>query len=183
VLAAVAGAGEPPAIGDAAPDFTLQDQTGKTVQLSDYSGKVVVLEWINPDCPFVKRHYKEGTMKGLATRYADKGVVWLAVNSTNYMDRASDASFRSSHDLPYAVLGDFSGKVGHQYGANTTPHMYVINGAGKLVYEGAIDDAPRGGKGDDTTNYVAKALDQVLAGKTVTTTATKPYGCSVKYPK
>lgn len=176
---AAAGVG----VGDTAPNFTLEDTAGNEVSLSDYSGKVVVLEWLNPDCPFVQRHYKDGTMKKLATAYGEKGVVWLTVNSTNYMDEAANAKFKASNDLPYTILVDQSGEVGHLYDAKTTPHMYIINGEGELVYIGAIDDDPRGTKGGARTNYVAVALDEVLAGKAVTTAETKPYGCSVKYKK
>ena len=176
---AAAGAG----VGDKAPNFTLEDTAGDEVSLSDYSGKVVVLEWLNPDCPFVQRHYKAGTMKNLATAYGAKGVVWLTVNSTNYMDAAANAKFKASNNLPYTILVDQSGKVGHLYDAKTTPHMYIIDGDGELVYIGAIDDDPRGNKGEPATNYVATALDEVLAGKAVTTVETKPYGCSVKYKK
>ncbi len=176
---AAAGVG----VGDTAPNFTLEDTAGNEVSLSDYSGKVVVLEWLNPDCPFVQRHYKDGTMKKLATAYGEKGVVWLTVNSTNYMDEAANAKFKASNDLPYTILVDQSGEVGHLYDAKTTPHMYIIDGEGELVYIGAIDDDPRGTKGGAATNYVAVALDEVLADKAVTTAETKPYGCSVKYKK
>ncbi len=143
----------------------------------------MVLEWLNPDCPFVQRHYKAGTMKNLATQYGGEGVVWLTINSTNYMDAAANAEFKAANDLPYPILVDQSGEVGHLYGAATTPHMYVIDGNGTLVYIGAIDDDPRGTKDGPETNYVAVALDEVLAGNAVTTAETKPYGCSVKYKK
>ena len=170
-------------VGDTAPGFTLTNTTGNEVSLSDFEGKVVVLEWLNPDCPFVQRHYKAGTMKNLATKYGTEGVVWLTVNSTNYMDAAANAKFKAANDLPYTILVDQSGEVGHLYGAKTTPHMYIVDGGGELVYIGAIDDDPRGSKGDGATNYVAAALDQALAGNAVTTAETKPYGCSVKYKK
>jgi peroxiredoxin len=170
-------------VGDVVPDFTLADSAGKNVSLSDFEGKVVVLEWLNPDCPYVKRHYKAGTMKKLATAYGEKGVVWLTINSTNYMDAEANAKFKAANELPYHILVDQSGEVGHLYGAVTTPHMYIIDGNGKLVYMGAIDDDPRGNTEGPATNYVAAALDEVLAGKAVTTAETKPYGCSVKYAK
>jgi len=176
-------AGDGVAVGNRAPAFTLTDSAGNRVSLSDYSGKVVVLEWVNPDCPFVQRHNKAGTMKDLATKYGARGVVWLAVNSTNYMDAAASAKFKAANDLPYPILVDRSGEVGHLYGARTTPHMYIIDGGGRLAYIGAIDDDPRGNKDGPVTNYVAAALDQVLAGKPVATAETKPYGCSVKYRK
>jgi peroxiredoxin len=176
-------AGDGAAVGDQAPAFTLSDTTGNQVSLADYSGKVVVLEWLNPDCPFVQRHYKAGTMKNLASKYGTQGVVWLTVNSTKYMDAAANAKFKAANDLPYPILVDQSGEVGRLYGAMTTPHMYIIDGAGNLVYIGAIDDDPRGTKDGPSTNYVAVALDEVLAGTAVSTAETKPYGCSVKYKK
>jgi len=153
-------AGDGAAVGDRAPAFTLSDTADNEVSLSDYSGKVVVLEWLNPDCPFVQRHYKAGTMKNLATKYGAQGVVWLTINSTKYMDAAANAKFRAANDLPYPILVDQAGQVGH-----------------------AIDDDPRGNKGGQATNYVSVALDEVLAGNPVTTAETKPYGCSVKYKK
>lgn len=185
-LVALAGsmaAGSGAAVGSPAPDFTLMDTAGNEVSLSDYAGQVVVLEWLNPDCPFVQRHYKAGTMKSLATQYGGQGVVWLTINSTNYMDAAANAAFKEANGLPYPILVDQDGTVGHLYGAATTPHMFVIDGSGTLVYIGAIDDDPRGTNDGPDTNYVAAALDETLAGNTVTTAETKPYGCSVKYKK
>jgi peroxiredoxin len=181
-LANPSTAGDGVAVGDTAPNFTVTDTSGNEVSLSDYAGKVVVLEWLNPDCPYVQRHYKAGTMKNLASTYGEQGVVWLTVNSTNYMDAAANAEFKKANGLPYTILVDQSGEVGHLYGAKTTPHMYVIDSDGDLVYMGAIDDDPRGSSGSPT-NYVAAALDQVLAGEADTTAETKPYGCSVKYKK
>jgi len=182
---AVAGAtfaAEGVAVGSKAPDFTLKDQSGHEVALSSSDGSIRVLEWVNPDCPFVQRHYAAGTMKKLAEHYAGDGVVWLAINSTSTMAAAGSVVFRDSHDLPYPVLIDRDGTVGHLYGAATTPHMFVIDGNGTVVYEGAIDDDPRGTE-EAPTNYVAAALDSLLAGKPVAIPETKPYGCSVKYPK
>jgi peroxiredoxin len=176
-------AGEGVSVGDQAPNFTLPDTAGNEVSLSDFEGKIVVLEWLNPDCPFVQRHYKAGTMKNLAAKYGEEGVVWLAINSTNYMDMAVNANFKSVNKLPYTILVDQSGDVGHLYGAKTTPHMHIIDSGGQLVYIGAIDDDPRGNKGESAVNYVASALDEVVAGKAVTTAETRPYGCSVKYKK
>ena len=184
LLAATIGfAGDDVRVGDMAPDFTLSDTAGNEVSLSNFEGKIVVLEWLNPDCPFVKRHYKAGTMKNLASQYGSEGVVWLTINSTHYMDAAANAKFKADHELPYTILVDQSGDVGHLYGAKTTPHMYIVNGDAMLVYIGAIDDDPRGSKGEPAVNYVAAALDEVGAGKAVTTAETKPYGCSVKYKK
>lgn len=175
-LVTAAGAG----VGDKAPDFTLTDQDGKPFTLSAVAG-VRVLEWTNPDCPFVQRHYREGTMKRLAAKYAPQGVTWLTIDSTHYMNRERDREFRKSHELSQPILGDFDGEVAHAYGAQTTPHMFVISAGGVIVYAGAIDDDPRGVKGADRINYVAAALDQLLAGKPVATPETRPYGCSVKY--
>jgi peroxiredoxin len=186
LVAAVAApvmAGDGVSVGTKAPDFTLPDTAGKEVSLSDFVGKVVVLEWLNPDCPFVQRHYKAGTMKHLATTYGKDGVVWLTINSTHYMDAGASAKFKKDHDLPYPILVDQSGQVGHLYGAVTTPHMFIIDDSGTVVYNGAIDDDPRGSKGEGAVDYVAAALDELLAGKPVTTAETKPYGCSVKYKK
>ncbi|HPA79454.1 MAG TPA: thioredoxin family protein [Thermoanaerobaculales bacterium] len=169
-------------VGDIAPDFTLEDLSGNQVALSKIGG-VRVLEWVNPDCPFVQRHYQAGTMKRLAADYGAKGVTWLTINSTNYMDAAANRKFAESHGLSQRILVDQDGKVGHLYGAATTPHMFVIDAGGKIVYAGAIDDDPRGSKEGAVTNHVAAALDEVLAGKPVTTPETTPYGCSVKYAK
>ena len=169
-------------VGDKAPDFTLPDLNGKQVTLSKIEG-VRVLEWVNPDCPFVQRHYKAGTMKKLAADYGAKGVTWLTINSTNYMTAEANQKFAAAHGLSQTILLDPSGAVGHLYGAATTPHMFVIDGAGTIVYAGAIDSDPRGSGGEAVTNYVAAALNEVLAGKPVTTVETTPYGCSVKYAK
>jgi hypothetical protein len=144
---------------------------------------VRVLEWVNPDCPFVQRHYTAGTMKKLAADYGAKGVSWLTINSTNYMTVEANQKFAQAHGLTQTILLDPSGAVGHLYGAATTPHMFVIDASGKIVYAGAIDSDPRGTGGAAVTNYVAAALDQLLAGKPVTTSETTPYGCSVKYAK
>ena len=169
-------------VGDSAPDFTLEDLNGKPVTLSKIEG-VRVLEWVNPDCPFVQRHYKAGTMKKLAAEYAGKGVTWLTINSTNYMDAEANRKFAQANGLSQRILVDQDGKVGHLFGAATTPHMFVIDGSGTIVYAGAIDSDPRGSGGETVTNYVAAALDELLAGKPVSTPETTPYGCSVKYAK
>jgi peroxiredoxin len=180
--AAVASAGVE--IGKPAPDFTLTDTSGTKISLSEYKGKVVVLEWTNPDCPFVKRHYQEGSMKKLTSAYSEKGVVFLTINSTNYMDRDANAAFAEKESVSWPLLVDQDGTVGHAYDAKTTPHMYIIDAEGRLVYNGAIDSDPRGSEdAADRTNYVAEALDEVLAGKAVSTPETTPYGCSVKYKK
>jgi peroxiredoxin len=184
ILAVAGGAAAGPGIdvGDKAPGFTLTDSAGKTVSLGDYKGRVVVLEWTNPDCPFVKRHYQEGSMKNLTSAYSDSGVVWLTINSTNYMDAAANVAFVKKEGIGWPVLVDQDGAVGHAYGAATTPHMFIIDAKGIVVYEGAIDDDPRGNmEAGARTNYVANALNDVAAGQAVSTAETKPYGCSVKY--
>ena len=172
----------PAAVGKPAPDFTLTDQKGNTVKLSAFKGNVIVLEWTNPDCPFVQRHYKAGTMATLAKNYGGKGVVWLAINSTYYMNREKDAAWAEQQQIAYPVLGDHEGKVGKAYGAKTSPHMFIIDANGNIVYQGAIDNDANGEKKQGVVNYVAQALDAVLAGKPVAIPETKPYGCSVKYP-
>ena len=170
-------------VGEAAPDFTLKDTAGKEHHLADLTkaGKIVVLEWFNPDCPFVLRHANAKTMYTLAEKYGAKGVVWLGINSTNYADRTVNAKWIATNHLPYAVLDDHAGEVGHLYGAKTTPHMFVIDPSGKLAYEGGIDDDPGGSKGSGALNYVDRALDELTSGKPVSTPQSKPYGCSVKY--
>jgi DsbC/DsbD-like thiol-disulfide interchange protein len=167
-----------------APDFTLVSQKGEEISLADLRGKVVVLEQFNPDCPFVKRHHDQRkTMVDLARKYADRGVVWLAINSTHYMDRETTAKWHDRWSLPYPVLIDRDGKVGRAYSAKSTPHMYVVDPDGAIVYRGAIDDDPAGKKGDGARNYVEAALEDVLAHRPVKTASTTPYGCSVKYAK
>jgi len=168
-------------IGATAPQFTLQDQNGKNVSLSDYAGKVVVLEWTNPECPVVQRHYKAKTMTKLVKDYAPQGVVWLAINSTKDASNSEDLAWASEQGITYPVLNDVTGKTGHEYGAKSTPGMYVIDKTGKLVYSGAIDNDPRGDMTTGKINYVAKALDEVLLNKPVSTPVTKSYGCAVHY--
>jgi peroxiredoxin len=167
-----------------APQFTLSSFDGKQVRLSDYKGKIVVLEWLNVECPFVRYHYDTAsTMIDLANKYRDKNVVWLAINSTSHTTDQDNIEFARKHNLPYMILDDRSGKVGHEYGATNTPDMYVIDTDGNIVYFGAIDNSPMGNppEGQSKVNYVDKALEELLAGKTVSTMETKPYGCTVKY--
>jgi len=183
VLGAATVAQATATVGQPAPGFTLKDQDGAEVDLAKLRGKIVVLEWTNPDCPFAQRHAEAKTMSTLADRYRGKGVVWLGVDSTSYLDAARDRTWRSEHKLPYPVLDDHKGTVGTAYGAKTTPHMFVIDGTGTVVYEGAIDDDATGDKGKQARNYVAEALDEVTAGQPVKLAETKPYGCSVKYAK
>jgi peroxiredoxin len=176
-------------VGQAAPDFSAPDLAGKAVKLSDFRGKFVVLEWTNPECPYVRRHYDSGNMPSLQKELAAKGVVWLAVNSSS----PESGEFTPPEGMtkwvaakgaaPTAVLIDKDGKVGRLYGARTTPHMYVIDPQGKLVYAGAIDDKRWGNVEETKTakNHVRAALGEAMAGKPVAVSATTPYGCSVKY--
>lgn len=178
--AAAVRAADQAAVGAAAPGFDLRDESGATHALSSYAGKLVVLEWTNPGCPFVQRHYRAGTMETLSREYPDAEVVWLAVNSTH--DNTPEASrvWRAEQGFDYPTLQDPKGAVGHAYGARTTPHMFVIDPQGRLVYEGAIDDDPHGRK-DTPQNYVQGALAQQKQGAKPNPSETEPYGCSVKY--
>jgi peroxiredoxin len=178
-------------VGKAAPDFTLADSNGKNHSLSQYKDKFVVLEWINFDCPFVKKHYGSGNMQKLQDKYTKKGVEWLSINSSsegrqgNYPPAKINELLKSHNSHASAYLIDADGKVGRLYGAKTTPHMFVIDKKGSLVYAGAIDDKPSVDEGDinNAKNYVAAALDSAMAGKPVATAQTQAYGCSVKYQK
>jgi peroxiredoxin len=175
--------------GEKAPDFTLTDTQGKARKLSEFKGKTVVLEWVNHDCPYVKKHYESGNMQKTQKDYTSKGVVWLSVNSSakgkqgHVTPAEADKLTKDKGAAPTALLIDEKGEVGRLYAAKTTPHMYVVDAKGTLVYEGAIDDKPTTDKADVATakNLVATALDETLAGKAVTTANSKPYGCSVKY--
>lgn len=167
-------------VGKPAPAFTLKDETGKEHSLAQYQGKVVVLEWTNPECPFVQRHYKASTMKNTVKGFDSSKVVWLAVNSTAHNTPDQSATWKKEQAFSYPVLQDQDGKVGHAYGAKTTPHMYVIDAKGVLQYAGAIDDDPRG-KNATPVNHVKTTVDALLGGKPVPAATTEPYGCSVKY--
>lgn len=176
-------------VGQSAPAFSVTDTTGKTVSLADFKGKHVVLEWVNPGCPYVQKHYSSANMQGTQKAAVDKGVVWLAINSTapdaaDYRAPAAMAAWmREQQAAASATLMDADGRVGRAYGARTTPHMYVIDPQGKLVYAGAIDSKPSSRAADvkGATNFVNQALGEALAGKPVSVAATQPYGCSVKY--
>jgi peroxiredoxin len=176
-------------VGQPAPDFSLPDTNGQAHQLSQYKGKWVVLEWYNPDCPFVRKHYGAGNMQALQKEFTAKGVVWLSIDSSapgqegNYPADKLNQIASSQGVARTALLLDPDGKVGHAYGAKTTPDMYIINPEGKLVYEGAIDSKPTTSVADlkVATNYVKVALDDSMNGKSVPQTVTRPYGCSVKY--
>lgn len=170
--------------GRQAPAFELSSFTGRKVKLADLAGKIVVLEWFNSDCPFVRYHYDQATtMIDLAKKYKDKNVVWLAVNSTSTTTPEANREFAEKHKLPYPILDDRAGAVGRQYGARNTPHIFIIDKDGTLAYRGAIDNAPLGKvQGEGTKiNYVDQALTELTADKDVTTPTTTPYGCTVKY--
>jgi peroxiredoxin len=168
-------------IGATAPQFTLQDQNGKNVSLSDYAGKIVVLEWTNPECPVVQRHYKAKTMTTLEKQYAGQDVVWIGINSTKDATSAEDLAWANQQGVTWSILTDASGATGHAYGAKSTPGMYIIDTGGKLVYSGAIDNDPSGSKSDDKINYVSQALNELLAHKAISIPETKSYGCAVHY--
>ena len=177
------------AVGQKAPDFTLTDVDGKTVELNKLQGKFVVLEWFNDGCPFVKKHYNGGNMQALQKEYGKKGVVWLSICSSatgkqgNHTNDEYKKILKDWKAEPAHLLLDTDGKIGHLYGAKTTPDMFVINKEGNIVYAGAIDDQPVPDPDSlkNAKNYVKEALDEALAGKTVATKSTKSYGCSVKY--
>jgi peroxiredoxin len=177
-----AGAEVGVAVGKPAPAFSLTDQDGKTVNLSDFAGKIIVLEWVNPACPIVQRHYKAGTMIDLYTQYKDKGIVWLSINSTSTDTNDADKKWATDQKVPWPVLSDASGATGHAYGATNTPGMFVVGADGTVKYKGAIDNDPQGAHAaTDRVNYVKQALDEILAGKPVSAPETKQYGCTVKY--
>jgi peroxiredoxin len=178
-----------PEIGSPAPQFTLTDTAGKQHALKDYAGKIVVVEWFNEGCPFVKKHYVGGNMQSLQERYTKQGIVWLSVVSSapgkqGSLSAEGHNETRKKWNISAApLLLDEAGSVGKSYGAKTTPHMFIIDAQGKLVYRGAIDSTSSTDADDIPTskNYVAAALDEILAGKPVSTSSTEPYGCSVKY--
>jgi peroxiredoxin len=177
------------AVGAAAPGFTLTDTKGAAHALADFAGKPVVLEWTNPDCPFVKKHYGAKNMQALQAKYVAQGAVWLSVCSSapgkqgHYPADEWNRILAEQGSAATALLLDPDGQVGRAYGAKTTPHLFVIDAAGTLVYDGAIDDQPSTDSADipGARAYVVEALDAVLAGAPVPVAQTKPYGCSVKY--
>jgi peroxiredoxin len=188
VGAAIFAADVPP-VGSAAPGFSLPDTSGKTHSLAEYKGKYVVLEWFNPECPFVKKHYGSDNMQKLQQEYTGKGVVWLTIDSNapgsegNITPEQAQKIMNSWKTHQTALLLDPESNVAKLYGAKNTPDMIVINPEGKIVYEGAIDNKATPNPNDipSSTNYVKAALDESLAGKPVSNPTTKPYGCSVKY--
>ena len=176
-------------VGEAAPEFTATASDGKSYRLSDYRGKYVVLEWHNNGCPYVGKHYKSGNMQRLQKEWTGRGVAWFTILSSapgkqGYLTASEENEYLTKMQAaPTAALLDATGGIGHQYDAKTSPQMIVINPQGVVIYDGAIDDKPTTDLEDvpGATNYVSLALEQAMAGKEVTTTTTRPYGCSVKY--
>jgi thioredoxin-related protein len=178
-------------IGEAAPSFTATDTYGHQQSLAEYKGKYVVLEWHNQGCPYTKKHYDSGNMQKLQKLWTSKGVVWFTVISSapgeqGYMTAAQENDYvKRIGAAPTAVLLDPNGNLGHLYGAKTTPHMFVINPQGQLIYDGAIDDKPTSDQSDiaGSNNYVTAALEESMSGKPVAMATSRPYGCSVKYSR
>ncbi len=188
LLAATSAAAQA-TIGQPAPAFAVTDTQGRAVKLADFKGKHVVLEWVNPGCPYVQKHYNSGNMPATQKGARAKDVVWLSINSTSadhrdYLKPAElDAWLKARDSAMSATLMDADGKVGRAYGARTTPHMYLIDPQGKLLYAGAIDSIPSASTADikSATNYVNQALGETLAGKALSKPASQAYGCSIKY--
>ncbi len=188
-LSMAGGAAFAASVGQPAPAFSAPDTSGKAVSLADFKGRTVVLEWVNPECPYVRKHYDSANMQATQKGATAKGVVWLSVNSTH----GSHIDFRKPADMaawtqqqgaaPTATLMDGDGKIGRAYAARTTPHLYVIDAKGMLVYAGGIDDKPSANPADvkSAKNLVNAALADVQAGKPVAQPVTRAYGCSVKY--
>ena len=182
-------AGATATVGQPAPAFSVTDAAGKTVSLADFKGKHVVLEWVNPGCPYVVKHYGSGNMQATQKDATAKGVVWLAVNSTapehgDYKAPAAMAQWMQGQKAAAsATLMDSNGTVGKAYGARTTPHLYIVDPKGTLVYAGGIDNKPSSNPADiaTATNHVKVALGEALAGKPISQATTRPYGCSIKY--
>lgn len=175
-------------VGKPAPDFTGTDINGKTINLSDYKGKIVVLESYNQDCPFCHNQFRTGAMQELQKEMTAKGVVWLMVNSVNPHNSShrtpqeARAEWKEQKLNATAWIDDSSGKIGHLYGMKTTPHMFVIDKTGTLVYDGAIDNEPDPDHNPrEAHNYVRAAIDQIMSGQKVAVSQTRPYGCSVHY--
>lgn len=175
--------------GDTAPDFSLKDSKDSLQKLSNYAGKFVVLEWMNPECPFVKKHYSGGNMQSLQKQYTGKGVIWLSIISSAHGKQGyctgpqAEANRKDQKAYPTAVLLDPSGEVGQTYGAKTTPHIFIINPEGKVIYAGAIDSLRSTNPADckKADNYVRETLDAAFAGQPIPHPSTPPYGCGVKY--
>jgi peroxiredoxin len=188
-IAALPAFAAPAVVGQPAPAFSVTDTAGKTVSLADYKGKTVVLEWVNPGCPYVRKHYDSANMQGTQKGATAQGVVWLSVNSTapghyDYRKPTDMAAWmKAQQGAPSDVLMDSNGTLGKAYGARNTPHLYIVDAKGTLVYAGGIDDKPSSNPADVKTakNYVNAALADLQAGKPVAQAVTRPYGCSVKY--
>ena len=178
-----------PKIGEAAPAFTGTDSNGQTVNLSDYAGKTVVLEWSNHQCPYVRKHYESGNIQTLQGEATGDGVVWLTILSNaageqgNVTPAEANELTASRNAKPSRVILDPAGTIGHAYEAKTTPHMFIVDTSGKLVYMGGIDDKATADQGDipGATNYVREALNEIKAGQPIAHPETRAYGCSVKY--
>jgi hypothetical protein len=176
-------------VGDHAPDFTATDSSGQVHKLSDYQGKFVVLEWTNRGCPYTQKHYNSGNMQRLQREWTNRGVIWLTVLSSapgkqGYATGPEENAYlKQVNGAPTAALLDPTGALGHLYDAKTSPHMFIINPQGILVYNGAIDDRPTTDVADlpGATNFVSVALEEATSGKSVSNPTTRPYGCSVKY--
>lgn len=174
-------------IGQLAPDFELTDEKGNTHKLSDQKGKIVVLEWVNPECPILQRVYEDNIMQttvaaaGELSKEKGTEIVWWAVDSSNFVKPADSTAWNEKYKVTYPTLQDPSGAVGKAYDARTTPHMYIVDTEGKLRYNGAIDDDPHGKNAEGATNHVTAALTALTSGQEVPQAETKPYGCSVKY--
>lgn len=177
------------AVGEDAPSFALEDTEGTTHSLSDYEGQFVVLEWLNFGCPFVGKHYGSGNMQKLQEKYTNEGVTWLSIVSSapgtqGYYPPEEMKEQKEKHNGNMtAILLDPTGEVGKKYGAKVTPHMYIINPDGELIYKGGIDDKPTTDEADieGATNYVVNALDEAMNGEEVSVKTSQPYGCTVKY--
>ena len=188
-LLCATGAAAQAVVGQPAPAFSVVDAAGKTVSLADYKGKHVVLEWVNPGCPYVQKHYNSGNMPATQKAAVSQGVAWLTISSTSkdasdYKPPADLAAWiRGKEGAPTATLMDDDGKIGRAYGARVTPHMYLIDPQGKLIYAGAIDSKPTANPADikTATNYVSQTIGEVMAGKTPSQATTRAYGCSIKY--
>ncbi len=169
--------------GEAAPAFELTNLTGETKSLEDYKGNILVLQWVNPGCPVCVRVMRDGVEAQMLEelKALDENIVVLGISSTKGLAAEKVAEYLKNNEIDLDALIDADGKIGHAYGARTTPHMYVIDAEGVLRYQGAIDDDPRGGNADSATNYVVNAVKQIKAGETVEPNETQPYGCSVKY--
>jgi peroxiredoxin len=180
---------EPAEIGRPAPDFTLADLDGRPVRLADLKGKIVVLEWFNPGCPYVQAAHTRGSLVDAAARAARDGVVWLAINSAapgkQGAGAAANRAAQAEWKLAHPILLDESGQVGHAYGATNTPHLFVIDAAGRLAYRGAVDNSPDGERGAPEggvlVEYAAEAVADLRAGRPIKVSSTRAYGCGVKY--